>query len=203
MCGNFRRYPDTFQIIWKMSRLSGIFPGYWKLSRLAGNFPDYPENIQILRKFQTIQKLSRQTGSFPVQFQGIRAKTFRSAMSIRRQGFSASVVLFIWALVISIWALALPLQAIVQLIRVLPSTSRTAAFPTLPDLLSSTTRPCCHNRLQPSGHSSHVFHNKWQILAFFRDLIWLQRRSFVPWPVATPKVHDPLLVFWFWLVWQI
>ena len=42
------------------------------LSRLSGNFPDNPENIQ------TIWKFSKGSGNFPVQFQGLRAKTFRT-----------------------------------------------------------------------------------------------------------------------------
>ena len=129
---NFPGYPETFWTIRKISRLSGNFRGnpevfriIWKISMLPGNCPDYPENIQTIQNlsrlsknfpdnpetFQTIWKLSRRSGSFPVQFQGIRAKTFRSAMPIRRRGFSAPLVLFIQALVISIRTLALPLIA--------------------------------------------------------------------------------------------
>ena len=36
------------------------------------NFPDYPETFLNIRKF------SRRSGNFPVQFQGLRAKTFRT-----------------------------------------------------------------------------------------------------------------------------
>ena len=43
-----------------------------KISSVSGNFPDNPEN------FQTIWKFSRRSGNFPVQFQGLRAKTFRT-----------------------------------------------------------------------------------------------------------------------------
>ena len=40
---NFPIHPETFQTIWKLSRLSGNFPDYWKFSRLLGNFPDNGE----------------------------------------------------------------------------------------------------------------------------------------------------------------
>ena len=43
-------YPETFQIMWKLSRPIGNFPEcpetfqfIWKLSRLSENFSDYPE----------------------------------------------------------------------------------------------------------------------------------------------------------------
>ena len=82
---NFPGYLEIFQAIWKLSGPSGKYPGYIetfrailtllairKLSRLSGNFPDNPENIQTIWKFF---KWSR---NFPVQFQGSRAKTFRT-----------------------------------------------------------------------------------------------------------------------------
>ena len=62
---------ENFQIVW-------IFSG------LSGNFPDHPENIQPIRK------LSKGSGNFPVQFQGLRAKTFRVAMPPCHPGFCAS-----------------------------------------------------------------------------------------------------------------
>ena len=97
--GKYPDYPETFQAIRKLSRLSGNFPDHpeniqpiRKLSRLSGNFPDHPENIQPTRKLsrlsgnflyhpeniQPIRKLSKGSGNFPVQFQGLRAKTFRT-----------------------------------------------------------------------------------------------------------------------------
>ena len=58
-------YPKTFRTIWKISSLSGNFPGYLetfeiirKPSRLSGSFPDHPDT------FQTIRKLSRPSGNF-------------------------------------------------------------------------------------------------------------------------------------------
>ena len=83
---NFPGYPENFpdhqkniNTIRKLSRLSGNFPDHpeniqptRKLSRLSGNFLYHPENIQPIRK------LSKGSGNFPVQFQGLRAKTFRT-----------------------------------------------------------------------------------------------------------------------------
>ena len=80
------KYMETFQTIWKITRLSENFPGY------PENFPDHPENIKTIRKLsrlsgnflyhpeniQPIRKLSKGSGNFPVQFQGLRAKTFRT-----------------------------------------------------------------------------------------------------------------------------
>ena len=79
LSGNFPDYPETFQTILKLSRLSGNFPGYPKTFQVirtfsgpSGKYPDYPET------FWTIRKFSRRYGNFPVQFQGLRAKTFRT-----------------------------------------------------------------------------------------------------------------------------
>ena len=106
----FPGYPETLQTIRKISRLFGNFPGYLeifpnrqdypktfqaikktfrtiqKLYWLSRNFPDHPENIQ------TIWKFSSRSENFPVQFQGLRAKTFRMAMPPCHQGFWASGV---------------------------------------------------------------------------------------------------------------
>ena len=92
-------FGQNFGIVRKLSRLSRNFPDrpeniqhIQKLSRLSGNFPDHPENIQPTRKLsrlsgnflyhpeniQPIRKLSKGSGNFPVQFQGLRAKTFRT-----------------------------------------------------------------------------------------------------------------------------
>ena len=92
LSGNFPGYPTTFQTIRKISRLSRNFPGYpdtfqaiQKLDGSSGKYPAYPET------FQAIRKLSGQFGKYPdyletfqrvrnspLQFQGIRAKTFRT-----------------------------------------------------------------------------------------------------------------------------
>ena len=102
LSGNFPGYPETFQAIQKLSRLSRNFPGYPEtcqaiqklygssISRVLGNFPDHPENIQIIQKLsrlsgnfpdnseniQTIRKFSKGPRNSPLQFQGLRAKTF-------------------------------------------------------------------------------------------------------------------------------
>ena len=64
LSGNFSGYPETFRTIRKISKLSENFPGYSEnlleqISRLSGNSPDYPKKFQTIEKtFQTIQKLS-------------------------------------------------------------------------------------------------------------------------------------------------
>ena len=62
-----------------MSLLSGNFTGYLEIFKIipkhprpSGHFLDNPET------FQLIWKLSRPYGNFPVQFQWLRAKTFRT-----------------------------------------------------------------------------------------------------------------------------
>ena len=59
--------------------LSENFPGYYKVSKIISKLPrpsrhfqEYPEPLLI------IGKLSRPSGNFPVPFQGLRAKTFRT-----------------------------------------------------------------------------------------------------------------------------
>ena len=59
--------------------LSENFPGYYKvfkiiskLPRPSRHFQDYPKTLLI------IEKLSRPSGNFPVPFQRLRAKTFRT-----------------------------------------------------------------------------------------------------------------------------
>ena len=63
---NFPDCPETFQTVQKLSRLSGIFPDcpetfqtIRNFSKLSGNFPDCPET------FQTVRTLSRLSGNFP------------------------------------------------------------------------------------------------------------------------------------------
>ena len=55
--GKYPDYPESFQAIWKFSRLPGNFPDYpwniqaiWKLSRLSRIFPGYLEIFQAIRK---------------------------------------------------------------------------------------------------------------------------------------------------------
>ena len=107
---NFPDHQDTFQIIRKLSRLSK-FQTLSKFSRLSRNFldhlgnihtnqklsTDYLETFKALWKFsslsknflghleniQTIQKFSRRSRNFPVQFQGLCAKTFQMTMPTR------------------------------------------------------------------------------------------------------------------------
>ena len=63
--GNVSGYPETFQIIRKISSLSGKYPAYLeniqpiqKISSLSGNFPDNPEkNPNYLENFQRVRKL--------------------------------------------------------------------------------------------------------------------------------------------------
>ena len=57
---------ETFKVVWKLSMLSGNFPGcletfqvIWKLSRLYANFPD------CLETFQVVLNPSRSSGNFP------------------------------------------------------------------------------------------------------------------------------------------
>ena len=64
--GKYPDYPESFQAIWKFSRLPGNFPDYpgniqaiWKLSRLSKHFPDNPETFQTVQKFFTA--ISRDT----------------------------------------------------------------------------------------------------------------------------------------------
>ena len=92
LSGSFPDHPDTFQTIRKLSRPSGNFEAIRKLSLLSGNFTGYLEIFKIIPKhprpsghfldnpetFQLIWKLSRPYGNFPVQFQWLRAKTFRT-----------------------------------------------------------------------------------------------------------------------------
>ena len=103
LSGNFPDYPETSQTMWTLARLSGnlldfqeTFHILWRFSKLSENFPYHPENIQIIgnlseqsgnfsgcpETFQIIRKLPRRklfrpSGNIPVQFQGLRAKTFR------------------------------------------------------------------------------------------------------------------------------
>ena len=65
MCSN-HFCNKTFQAIRK------LFWTIQKISGLSGKYSDYPET------FRTIRKFSRRSGNFPVQFQGLRAKTFRT-----------------------------------------------------------------------------------------------------------------------------
>ena len=79
---DFMYYPETFQIVRKLSRISGNFPDHpdtfqiiRKPSRLSGNFLDCLETFQILwrsgnfldypQTFQNIRKLPTPSGHFP------------------------------------------------------------------------------------------------------------------------------------------
>ena len=57
----FRDYPDTFQIIQKLSRSSSLFSDCADtFFRLIGHFQDHPETFQIIQThFQIIQTLFR------------------------------------------------------------------------------------------------------------------------------------------------
>ena len=114
MSGNFPDCQETFQAVWKFSRLNGNFPDWletfqpvWKLSSLSGNFPDSPETFQTLQKLSRLYKIFQMVwnilklihsyvdvlalfyGQFCKYAQKLsgRAKTFRSAMPTRRRGF--------------------------------------------------------------------------------------------------------------------
>ena len=62
--GNCPDTLETFQTVWKLSRLSGNFSDFpdcleffqtvWKLSRLSSNFPDCPETFQTVWKLSTL-----------------------------------------------------------------------------------------------------------------------------------------------------
>ena len=66
-CHVYHTWQETFDTVWKLSRLSGNFP-YWletfqtgsNLPRLSGKFPEWHET------FQTLWKLSELYGNFPV-----------------------------------------------------------------------------------------------------------------------------------------
>ena len=90
---NFPGYPETFWTIRKISGLSGNFSGYPEtFLTVCKKYPDYPETFQATRKlfgpsgkysdylktFRTIQKFSKHSGNLQLQFQGLRAKTFRT-----------------------------------------------------------------------------------------------------------------------------
>ena len=105
-------YPETFEAIRKLSRLSGNFPGIRKLSRLSGNFPDHLENIQPIRKLfrlsrnfpdhpeniQPIRKISRQSGKNPDYleiFQRVR-KLLSAILRVTRKNFPDAQKLSGW-----------------------------------------------------------------------------------------------------------
>ena len=106
LSGKFPYCLESFKTVWKVSRLSrnfpdcpGTFQTVQKLSRISGHFPDCPDTLQIVQK---LSRLSRNIPDYPetyAMFLGTmlyaqklsgRAQTFRSAMPIRRRGFSAS-----------------------------------------------------------------------------------------------------------------
>merc|ERR1712067_77774 len=96
---NVSGYPETFQIIRKISSLSGKYPAYLeniqpiqKISSLSGNFPAYPET------FQPIRKISRQSGKNPDYleiFQRVR-KLLSAILRVTRKNFPDAQKLSGW-----------------------------------------------------------------------------------------------------------
>ena len=100
MCSNhFSRYPETFQAIRKLSRLSGNFPDHpeniqpvQELSRLSRNFPGYPEIFRIIRK---ISSLSRNFPGYLDIFQRVR-KLPSAILRVMRKNFPKAQKLSGW-----------------------------------------------------------------------------------------------------------
>ena len=71
---HFRDYPDTVQIVRKLSRSSTLFSDYPDtFSRLTGHFQDHPETFKIIQThFQIIQIIQIHFLDYPDTFQIVR-----------------------------------------------------------------------------------------------------------------------------------
>ena len=72
----FPDFPESFQTVQTVSRLSGKFPDclesfktVWTVSRLSGHFPDCPDTFMIV---QTVFRLSRKFPDCPDSFMTVR-----------------------------------------------------------------------------------------------------------------------------------
>ena len=104
MCSNHFCNKKRRKSIWKLSRLSGNFPGYletfWTIRKLAGpsgNFPGYPEPFRTIltnRNFPDGLEISQCNFKGYAQKLSGCAKTFRMAMPPCHPGFWASVIYY-------------------------------------------------------------------------------------------------------------